>query len=111
MRRSVRNSLSVLCLLGIALGGWTWLTSSDAVADPPTSCCDPALEPGVGGNPFCFEGHSCCASGQWACNNADATPSCPPGEVCPAGCAQKNEACDADEDCCSGNCKRNGRCK
>jgi hypothetical protein len=48
--------------------------------DPP--CCDPADEPGVGGNPFCFEGASCCADGTWACNNADGTPSCDVGDVC-----------------------------
>ncbi|GJM26845.1 MAG: hypothetical protein DHS20C16_32600 [Phycisphaerae bacterium] len=45
-------------------------------------CCDPADEPGVGGNPFCFEGASCCADGTWACNNANGTPSCDLGLVC-----------------------------
>lgn len=80
-------------------------------ARPGPSCCDPAAEPGTGGNPFCFEGHSCCANGTWQCNNPDGSPSCATGVVCPEGCAGKNESCDADEDCCSGDCKRNGRCR
>lgn len=48
----------------------------------PGGCCDPALEPGANGNPFCFEGHSCCSDGRWRCNNPDATPSCTAGTVC-----------------------------
>ena len=78
---------------------------------PKTKCCDPADEPGVGGNPFCFEGHTCCLDGRWRCNNADGSPSCDPGEVCAEGCADRNEACNADPDCCSGDCKSNGRCR
>ncbi len=80
-------------------------------ARPGPRCCDPDLEPGTGGNPFCFEGASCCADGRWQCNNPDGTPSCALGEVCPAGCAGRNESCEVDEDCCSGDCKRNGRCR
>ena len=79
-------------------------------ARPGPSCCDPAAEPGTGGNPLCFEGHSCCADGTWRCNNPDGTPSCAGGVVCPDGCAGRNESCSSDDDCCSGNCKRNGRC-
>lgn len=45
-------------------------------------CCDPARQPGVGGNPFCFEGATCCSDGQWRCNNANGTPSCTAGQVC-----------------------------
>lgn len=52
----------------------------DGECEPP--CCDPALEPGQGGIPFCFEGASCCADGAWACNNADGSPSCDLGVVC-----------------------------
>jgi len=33
-------------------------------------CCDPNDQPGVNGNPFCFEGATCCADGVWRCNNA-----------------------------------------
>ena len=77
---------------------------------PSGDCCDPALEPGVGGNPFCFEGHTCCPGG-WQCNNPDGTPACSkPGEVCPAGCASVGETCDVDADCCFNKCK-GGRCR
>jgi len=40
------------------------------------ACCDPNLEPGVGGNPICIEGHTCCLDGTWTCNEANGTPSC-----------------------------------
>ncbi len=46
-------------------------------------CCDPLEEPGTHGNPFCFEGATCCADGTWQCNRGDATPTCDaPGRVC-----------------------------
>ena len=32
-------------------------------------CCDAAQEPGVGDNPTCVEGASCCADGKWKCND------------------------------------------
>jgi len=48
----------------------------------PEACCDPDAQPGVGGNPFCFEGASCCSDGNWRCNNADGSPSCSLGQVC-----------------------------
>jgi hypothetical protein len=78
----------------------------------PAQCCDPALEPGTNGNPFCFEGHTCCSDGVWRCNNPDATPSCEAGQVCdePPSCGGKNSPCDTGDDCCSGKCKPNGRC-
>lgn len=53
--------------------------------NPP--CCDPDLMPGTNGLPICIEGATCCADGQWRCNNGDGTPSCIlPGEVCPDVC-------------------------
>ena len=84
----------------------------DAVIDPlvaagGSSCCDPAKEPGTGGNPFCFEGHSCCANGQWQCNNPDATPSC---TVCGSSCSPSGAVCTSSASCCSGVCKK-GRCR
>lgn len=77
---------------------------------PGPGCCDPSLEPGVGGNPFCFEGHTCCEDGRWACNNPDGSPSCNPGVVC-EGCAGSGAACEDHADCCSGKCLGNGTCK
>lgn len=78
------------------------------IAAGGTSCCDPAQEPGVGGNPLCFEGHSCCANGQWACNDADGTPSC---TVCGTTCGLPGSVCTTGTDCCSGVCKHTGRCR
>jgi hypothetical protein len=50
---------------------------------PDDECCDPRQEPGVGENPICFEGATCCADGRWACNHGDGTPSCEElGRVC-----------------------------
>ena len=75
------------------------------------ACCDPALEPGGGVVPFCFEGHTCCSNGNWNCNNPDASPSCAAGTVCDAGCASRGDSCTTGSDCCSGNCKKNGVCR
>lgn len=76
-----------------------------------SKCCDPALEPGVGGNPLCFEGHTCCASGQWQCNNADGSPSCTGGQTCGSTCGTTGSSCNANADCCSGQCKGNHKCR
>jgi hypothetical protein len=89
-----RKALRWLLPLGVAAAlvalALVLLAPADAVAGkggggpkPPKACCNPALEPGVGGNPFYFEGHTCCSDGKWRCNNPDATPSCAPGQVCP----------------------------
>jgi hypothetical protein len=43
---------------------------------PSTMCCDPAEEPGVGDNPTCFEGATCCADGTWQCNGDSGESSC-----------------------------------
>lgn len=52
-----------------------------------TACCDPDRQPGVGDNPTCIEGVTCCADGVWRCNAGDGTTICDEvGNVCaPAG--------------------------
>jgi hypothetical protein len=40
------------------------------------ACCDPTEDPGTHGNPFCFEGATCCGDGSWACNAGDGSPTC-----------------------------------
>ncbi len=48
-------------------------------------CCDAADEPGIGDNPTCFEGASCCADGEWQCNDGIGSSSCDaPGTPCKA---------------------------
>ncbi len=48
-------------------------------------CCAAADQPGIGDNPTCFEGASCCADGAWQCNNGDGSSSCDaPGTPCNA---------------------------
>ncbi|MCP3997881.1 MAG: hypothetical protein GY722_22900, partial [bacterium] len=39
-------------------------------------CCDPYEEPGQFGNPICIEGHTCCADGDWRCNDGSGQPTC-----------------------------------
>lgn len=58
-------------------------------------CCDPALEPGVGGNPFCFAGHTCCADGTWRRDDPNGnTCDGPVGEVCqPVFCTDDVKLC------------------
>jgi hypothetical protein len=72
-----------------------------------TPCCDPALQPGQGGIPPCFEGASCCADGTWACNNPDGSPSCDLGVVCDeiGKCCLETGACiDTTADDCFAQC-------
>lgn len=76
-----------------------------------SACCDPDLEPGTGGNPLCFEGHTCCDDGGWSCNNPDGTPSCTQGDVCDGTCGSRGDSCASGADCCSGKCKGNGTCR
>jgi len=81
----------------------------DYAGECVVKCCDPADKPGVGNNPPCFEGASCCADGSWACNNPDGSPSCLPGKECDeicggfAGipCSDPNDFCKLNEgECC-----------
>ena len=97
----LETEADVLCALGLAEGTDMGLTNAG-------SCCDPALEPGTGGNPFCFEGHTCCSDGKWRCNNADGTPSCP---ACGSSCVPSGGSCASNAVCCSGTCKNNHRCR
>ena len=107
-----RFSLGLVVLAVVAFGSWALMGSSEARGKggpPGPSCCDPGLEPGVGSNPLCFEGHTCCSDGHWSCNNPDGSPSCDPGEVC-VGCAGAGGSCTSNDDCCFGKCKGNGKC-
>ena len=52
------------------------------------ACCNPREEPGQFGNPPCVEGATCCATGDWQCNDPGANSTC---EVDSLVC----------EDCCS----------
>jgi hypothetical protein len=69
-----------LIRLGAATHSWDMGQRSMRLAFRPT-CCDPTEEPGVNGNPLCFEGHTCCSDGEWRCNNANGSPSCALTEV------------------------------
>ena len=72
----VLGFIACACALGIA----SLAMSTDAVAKgKPAACCNPLLEPGTNGNPFCFEGHSCCSDGRWRCRQPNGQPSCPAG--------------------------------
>jgi hypothetical protein len=64
-----------LIRLGAATHSWDMGQRSQPLAFSH-ACCDPALEPGENNNPVCFEGATCCASGQWACNEGDGSPTC-----------------------------------
>lgn len=66
----------------MVIGGGAMLFVCGAAAVAEEKCCDPALRPGGGIVPFCFEGASCCADGTWSCNNADGSPSCLTGPIC-----------------------------
>ncbi|HEX7784968.1 MAG TPA: galactose oxidase-like domain-containing protein, partial [Methylomirabilota bacterium] len=65
-----------LIRLGAATHSWDMGQQSMLLSFRP-ACCDPAERPGFNGNPICFEGHTCCANGEWECNQANGTPNCP----------------------------------
>ena len=74
--------------------------SIDHVGACDQPCCDPAEEPGVGDNPVCIEGASCCADGQWQCNIGDGTSSCDAaGEACRVCAGIAGVGCDEGEFC------------
>lgn len=57
------------------------------------ACCAAAEQPGVGGNPTCIEGASCCADGEWKCNSGPDSSTCEQaGEVCPSEGAKGSAA-------------------
>ena len=64
-----------LIRLGAASHSWD-MGQRSMLLDFAPACCKPELEPGVGGNPLCFEGHTCCSDGEWRCNNVSGNPTC-----------------------------------
>ena len=82
----------------------------DGPGDTGDLCCDPTTKPGSGDNPTCMEGVTCCATGQWACNNGDGSTSCDTvgaecSEVCGGiagiGCEDPDMFCQFNEgECC-----------
>ncbi len=81
------HSFSSLVILGVlVLGGCASNPSPTNQERGDQACCDPDLEPGTNGLPFCFEGATCCADGAWACNEGDGSPTCAAQEVCEATC-------------------------
>jgi len=64
-----------LIRLGAASHSWDMGQQSMTLDFAPT-CCDPDEEPGFNGNPICIEGATCCAGGNWKCNQGDGSPDC-----------------------------------
>lgn len=73
---------------------------------PSGTCCDPQAEPGVGDLPPCIEGATCCADGNWACNEGDGS------STCDAVCMARSCSLSANDPCRPGEfCKVEvGRC-
>ena len=60
--------------------------------DSQVQCCDPFEEPGLFGNPICFEGATCCAGGNWQCNDGGANSTCDlDGFACENCCNPREE--------------------
>jgi V8-like Glu-specific endopeptidase len=67
--------------------------------DPQPQSCEPIAE-------VCSDGVDNDCDAQVDCDDGD----CSGDDACPS-CAPKNAACAVHSDCCSGTCKRNGRCR
>jgi len=96
----LRDILNQSCLegqvvIGIDETGGLICEEAAILCPKDVLCCDPSQEPGTNGNPFCFEGHTCCGDGTWACNDASGNSSCPAdvgtGEVCITCCDPSQE--------------------
>ena len=61
-------------------------------------CCDPNLEPGQNGNPFCFEGHQCCPDGEWSCSIGDGKTFPCGGDLITEGFGKACPCCDRVEE-------------
>ncbi|MHC5111019.1 MAG: hypothetical protein ACYTHJ_14200 [Planctomycetota bacterium] len=56
--------LVAMISLSFALGAGVLLSGCTLGVEPPTNaCCNPDEEPGLGENPLCVEGATCCADG------------------------------------------------
>ena len=72
----------------------------DKVSGFLATSCDPSPE-------ICSDGSDNDCDTDVDCNDDD----CTGDPACMSNCAPKNAACDVGSDCCSGTCKRNGRCR
>jgi hypothetical protein len=81
MRRVSRRSRSTIALLLFLALAPGCDDESEKGDTPETACCDLDEQPGQGGMAPCIEGASCCADGNWQCNEGDGQPTC---EVCSA---------------------------
>ena len=72
----------------------------DQVSGFLAASCDPLPE-------ICTDGMDNDCDADVDCNDAD----CSGDSACESACEPKNAACDDASDCCSGICKRNGRCR
>lgn len=75
LRAAVIDSIRLI-RLGAATHSWDMGQQSMTLAFEP-SCCNPGKKPGVNDNPPCFEGATCCANGDWECNQGNGLPNCP----------------------------------
>jgi hypothetical protein len=83
-----RSSIVIALAVAFSLSA----PSAQGTTDPVLACCDPADEPGSFNNPPCFEGATCCSSGDWRCNDHDGSSSCPAvGVVCDHCCDPADE--------------------
>jgi hypothetical protein len=96
-------------------GSNTCANSTGAVGDvcSEPKCCDLADQPGTNGNPFCFEGASCCGDGTWQCNSGNGSSTC--GDVGGGAiCEPQPSACDIvlcpANSVCSEDCDGNAVC-
>jgi hypothetical protein len=89
----------MMMMMLLSLGTGLLLSGCNLLVEPPTkACCNPDEEPGLGENPPCVEGATCCADGEWACNEGDGRSTC---EVLCTGkpCGIGSKGCSANEYC------------
>ena len=89
----MKKALLVFLLLFAAVAGAWALLAPGAQAAP--ECVDPTLCPDI----ICAPGTVFVPTTCEACGH------------CEPACGARNTACSTGDDCCSGKCKKNGRCR
>jgi hypothetical protein len=71
------RAMALAAVVAAAIVGLASCDGDDNVQPVPSElCCDPNTKPGVGTNPICTEGVTCCGDGSWQCNQATGENTC-----------------------------------
>jgi hypothetical protein len=95
---------AVACLAATGASAQSSGTSPSTGGGTQLACCNPLEEPGFYGNPPCFEGATCCSTGEWQCNDATGQSTCAAEGISCEPCCHPDERpvdCEGGSTCCA----------